>query len=32
MEGFPGNTPIIVKNINSTSIQIISLEDFFKKT
>ena len=31
MEGFPGDTPILVKNINSSNMQILSLGDLYKK-
>lgn len=31
MEGFPGNTPLVVKNINSSNKQVISIEELFKK-
>jgi hypothetical protein len=31
MEGFPGDTPIVVKNINSSNKQILSLDELFKK-
>ena len=31
MEGFPGDTPVVVKNINSSNKQILSLDELFKK-
>ena len=31
MEGFPGDTPIVVKNINSPNMQVLSLDELFKK-
>ena len=31
MEGFPGNTPLVVKNINSSNKQVVSIEELFKK-
>lgn len=31
MDGFPGNTPIVVKNINSPNMNILSLEELYKK-
>jgi hypothetical protein len=31
MEGFPGNTPVVVKNSNSSNKQVLSLEDLYKK-
>ena len=30
MKGFPGDTPIVVKN-NSSKKQVMSIEDFYKK-
>ena len=31
MEGFPGNTPLVVKNISSSNKQVVSVEELFKK-
>tara|TARA_B100000676_G_scaffold12134_1_gene11084 strand:+ start:254 stop:1099 length:846 start_codon:yes stop_codon:yes gene_type:complete len=31
MIGFPGNTPVVVKNSNSSTKQVLSLEDLYKK-
>ena len=31
MIGFPGNTPVVVKNSNSSTKQVLSLEELFKK-
>tara|TARA_B100000795_G_scaffold268507_1_gene255595 strand:+ start:60 stop:905 length:846 start_codon:yes stop_codon:yes gene_type:complete len=31
MDGFPGDTPIVVKNTNSSSKQVISIEELYKK-
>ena len=31
MEGFLGDTPIVVKNISSYNMQILSLEELYKK-
>ena len=31
MKGFPGNTPVVVKNSHSLSMQVISLEELYKK-